>query len=181
MHRFTLRGATALATGLLGGAFAAAPSVAQTAPQQQPTASEVVVVTATRREEDVQDVPITISAIGEEEIDAQGIKTAADLVRNIPGLNTVANPGGAQQTFSVRGIVAATGSATTSIYLDETNLTKRNNGGVAQNNGVVIPLLYDLDRVEVLKGPQGTLFGGSSQGGTVRFITPRPDLDDFSV
>ena len=138
-------------------------------------------VTATRREEDVQDIPLTVAALGQDDLDEQGIKSAADLVRSIPGLNTSANPGGAQQTFSVRGIVAATGAATTSVYLDETNLTKRNNGGVSQNNGVVIPLLYDLDRVEVLKGPQGTLFGGSSQGGTVRFITPRPDLNDFSA
>src|SRR6185503_1514510 len=55
--------------------------------------------------------------------------------------------------------------ATTNVYLDDTNISKRANGGVAQNNGVVVPLLYDLERVEVLKGPQGTLYGGSSEGG----------------
>ena len=49
-----------------------------------------------------------------------------------------------------------------------------------QNNGVIAPLLYDLARVEVLKGPQGTLFGGSSEGGTVRFITPLPSLTEYS-
>ncbi|MDP3737678.1 MAG: TonB-dependent receptor [Hyphomonadaceae bacterium] len=183
MTRITLRGATALATGLFGGIFAASPAFGQAADQaaEESKTREVVVVTATRREEDVQDIPLTIAAIGQDQIDELGIKNAADLVRVIPGLNTVANAGGAQQTFSVRGIVAATGAATTSVYLDETNLTKRNNGGVAQNNGVTIPLLYDLERVEVLKGPQGTLFGGSSQGGTIRFITPRPDLDEFSA
>jgi len=182
MTRITLKRATALATGLFGGVFAASPAFAQAADQAaaEEQKRDVIVVTATRREEDVQDIPITIAALGQEQLDEQGIKSAADLVRSIPGLNTSANAGGAQQTFSVRGIVAATGAATTSVYLDETNLTKRNNGGVAQNNGVIIPLLYDLDRVEVLKGPQGTLFGGSSQGGTVRFITPRPDLDEYS-
>jgi outer membrane receptor protein involved in Fe transport len=183
MTRLTLKRATALATGLFGGVFATSPAFAQAADQaaDEQKTRDIIVVTATRREEDVQDIPLTIAAIGQEQLDEQGIKNAADLVRSVPGLNTVANPGGAQQTFSVRGIVAATGAATTSVYLDETNLTKRNNGGVAQNNGVTIPLLYDLDRVEVLKGPQGTLFGGSSQGGTVRFITPRPDLDEYSA
>ena len=101
-------------------------------------------------------------------------------MRAVPGLATVANPGGAQQTFSIRGIVGGTGAATTSVYLDDTNLTKRANGGVAQNNGVIAPLLYDLERVEVLKGPQGTLFGGSSEGGTVRYITPLPSLTEYS-
>jgi iron complex outermembrane recepter protein len=181
MAKMNLRRATALATTLVGGIFGAAPSFAQAAEEQPQAREDVVVVTATRREEDVQDIPLTIAALGQDELDEQGIKSAADLVRSIPGLNTNANPGGAQQTFSVRGIVAATGAATTSVYLDETNLTKRNNGGVSQNNGVIIPLLYDLERVEVLKGPQGTLFGGSSQGGTVRFITPRPDLDEYSA
>src|SRR5581483_10068677 len=90
------------------------------------------------------------------------------------------NPGGGQQTLSIRGIVGATGAATTSVYLDDVNLTKRANGGVAQNNGVVTPILYDLARVEVLKGPQGTLYGGSSEGGTLRFITPEPGLTSFS-
>jgi iron complex outermembrane recepter protein len=181
MAKMNLRRATALATTLVGGIFGVAPSFAQAAEEQPQAREDVVVVTATRREEDVQDIPLTIAALGQDDLDEQGIKSAADLVRSIPGLNTSANPGGVQQTFSVRGIVAATGAATTSVYLDETNLTKRNNGGVSQNNGVIIPLLYDLDRVEVLKGPQGTLFGGSSQGGTVRFITPRPDLDEFSA
>ena len=116
----------------------------------------------------------------QETLDQEGIKTAADLTRIVPSLNTVANPGGGQQTFSIRGIVGSTGAATTSVYLDDVNLTKRANGGVAQNNGVLIPILYDLARVEVLKGPQGTLFGGSSEGGTIRFITPTPSLTDYS-
>ncbi|MEO7569695.1 MAG: TonB-dependent receptor, partial [Croceibacterium sp.] len=63
---------------------------------------------------------------------------------------------------------------------DDTSMTKRANSGVSQNNGVVLPLLYDLDRIEVLKGPQGTLYGGSSQGGTIRYLTPLPNLHDFS-
>jgi len=139
-----------------------------------------VSITATRVIDTVNRVPISIQAVTQENMDRQGIKSAADLVRAVPGLASVGNPGGAQQTFSIRGIVGGNGAATTSVYLDDTNLTKRANGGAAQNNGVITPLLYDLERVEVLKGPQGTLYGGSSQGGTVRFITPLPNLTGYS-
>ena len=140
---------------------------------------EEITVTATRQSDTVNRVPLSITAVTQDLVDQQGVKSAADLTRVVPGLNVVGNAGGAQQTFSIRGIVGTTGAATTSVYLDDTNLTKRANGGVSQNNGVVLPLLYDLSRVEVLKGPQGTLFGGSSQGGTVRYITPTPSLTEF--
>ena len=163
----------------IAGAVALVMS-AQAGAQESKDLLEEVTVTATRQVETVNRVPISIQAVTQDNLDRQGIKNAADLVRAVPGLATVPNPGGAQQTFSIRGIVGGTGAATTSVYLDDTNLTKRANGGVAQNNGVIAPLLYDLQRVEVLKGPQGTLYGGSSQGGTVRYITPLPSLTDFS-
>jgi outer membrane receptor protein involved in Fe transport len=83
-------------------------------------------------------------------------------------------------TFAIRGIVGGTGAATTGVYLDDVSLTKRANNGVQQNNGAPLPALFDLERVEVLKGPQGTLYGGSSEGGTVRFITPTPSLTTYS-
>ena len=171
------RGIHRIAVAVCGALCASVGVAAETA---APDALQEIVVTATRREDVVNRVPITISAVTQESLDQQGIKTAADLARIVPSLNTVANPGGGQQTFSIRGIVGSTGAATTSVYLDDVNLTKRANGGVAQNNGVLTPILYDLARVEVLKGPQGTLFGGSSEGGTVRFITPTPSLTDFS-
>ena len=148
--------------------------------QDEPGALQEVVVTATRREDVASRIPMTLSAVTQQGLDEQGIKTTADLTRFVPSLNTVANPGGGQQTLSIRGIVGATGAATTSVYLDDVNITKRANGGVAQNNGVVTPILYDLARVEILKGPQGTLYGGSSEGGTVRFISPTPSLAEFS-
>jgi outer membrane receptor protein involved in Fe transport len=171
MHRLGYTGvAGAVALALAGQASA----------QSSTDILEEVTVTATRQIETVNRVPISIQAVTQDNLDRQGIKNSADLVRAVPGLATVTNPGGAQQTFSIRGIVGGTGAATTSVYLDDTNLTKRANGGVAQNNGVIAPLLYDLERVEVLKGPQGTLYGGSSQGGTVRYITPTPSLTEFS-
>jgi outer membrane receptor protein involved in Fe transport len=146
------------------------------------TGLEEIVVTATRQTNTVNRVPLSIAAFSQENLDQQGIKNAADIIRLVPGLsvnqNNNASPG--VMTFSIRGIVGGTGSATTGTYLDDTNLAKRANNGVNQNNGAPSPILFDLERVEVLKGPQGTLYGGSSQGGTVRFITPNPSLTTYS-
>jgi iron complex outermembrane recepter protein len=140
---------------------------------------EEVKVTATRVTETANRVPMSIAAVTQATMDQIGIKTASDLTQVVPGL-TLVNQTAGVATFAIRGIVATTGAATTGIYLDDTALTKRNNPGVSQNNGAPLPLLFDLQRVEVLKGPQGTLYGGSSQGGTIRFITPAPNLTTYS-
>src|SRR5690606_38272137 len=66
-------------------------------------------------------------------------------------------------------------------YLDETPLHKRAAAGFGSQNGTPVPPLFDLQRVEVLRGPQGTLFGGGSQGGTIRYIQPQPSLTDYSA
>jgi iron complex outermembrane recepter protein len=166
-----LTSACALSLGLVGIA---------NAQEAERLTLEEITVTATRQVDTVNRVPLSIQAVTQEHLDQQGIKNTADLVRAVPGLSTVQTVGGSQQTFSIRGIVGATGAATTGTYLDDTNLAKRSNGGIAQNNGVVVPLLYDLERVEVLKGPQGTLYGGSSEGGTVRYITGTPSLTEYS-
>lgn len=146
---------------------------------QEAVRLEEVVVTATRQSSNVNRVALTVAAVTAENLDQQGIKNATDLQKAIPALTLVGSQAGVG-TFAIRGIVATTGAATTGVYLDDTALTKRNNAGVAQNNGAPLPTLFDLERVEVLKGPQGTLYGGSSQGGTIRFITPTPSLVGYS-
>lgn len=175
----------ALFAGVALSSLAATAALAQTSSAQttsaQPTqALEEVVVTATRQSDSVNRVALSIAAVTQQTLDQQGIKQSTDLVRTVPGLTTtnVAQPGLA--TFAIRGIVANVGAATTGIYLDDTSLTRRNNAGVSQNPGAAQPVLFDLARVEVLKGPQGTLYGGSSEGGTIRFITPGPSLTAFS-
>ena len=168
---FVSAAASALAAGQ---AFAQAPAPSSGGGQ----ALEEVVVTATRQTSTVNKVPLSIAAVTQQTIDQQGLKQATDLVRTVPGL-TLAAGAPAQTglaTFAIRGIVASVGAATTGVYLDDTSLTRRNNAGVNQNPGAAQPVLYDLARVEVLKGPQGTLYGGSSEGGTVRYITPLPSL-----
>ena len=172
---------------LFAGASALVLAASEAQAQQQAADAvglEEVVVTATRQTNTVNRVPLSIAAVTQRTLDEQGIKQAQDLVRVVPGLNLTAGEGrGAASTsgnFSIRGVSASVGAATTGVYLDDVSLTKRANAGTAQLNGAPLPILFDLDRVEVLKGPQGTLYGGSSQGGAIRFITPAPSLTRFS-
>jgi outer membrane receptor protein involved in Fe transport len=164
--------------GMTTGMALFATGVAAQAPGDS-SGLEEVQVTATRVTETANRIPMSISAVTQQTLDQIGIKSASDLAQVVPAL-TLVNQTAGVATFAIRGIVATTGAATTGVYLDDTALTKRNNPGVSQNNGAPLPLLFDLQRVEVLKGPQGTLYGGSSQGGTIRFITPTPSLTKYS-
>jgi iron complex outermembrane receptor protein len=141
---------------------------------------ENIVVTATRREETVQNVPISINALGAEELAAGGITSIEDVARMTPGLQ-FAIPNGfsaAFTTIAMRGLNTNTGPPTVGVYLDETTVSSRLSG--TANQGNVYPYSFDLDRVEVLRGPQGTLFGAGSEAGAVRFISKQPSLTDFS-
>jgi iron complex outermembrane receptor protein len=170
-----------LAGAAFGAMTGAGPAFAQVPAAPATSALEEVVVTATRRSDTVNRVSLSVAAVTQKNLDQQGVKQAIDIVRLVPGLSIAggnSTPG--LGTFAIRGIVGGTGAATTGIYLDDVSLTKRANNGVQQNNGAPLPALFDLERVEVLKGPQGTLYGGSSEGGTVRFITPTPSLTTYS-
>src|SRR5215469_10146814 len=177
-----------LTSAAIGDFMAAGPALAQapappsaSAPAPESHALEEVVVTATRQADTVNRVSLSVAAVTQKSLDAQGVKQAVDLVRLVPGLSIAggnSTPG--IGTYAIRGIVGGTGAATTGVYLDDVSLTKRANNGVQQNNGAPLPALFDMERVEVLKGPQGTLYGGSSEGGTVRFITPQPSLTTYS-
>lgn len=151
---------------------------AQTETRDQTTSVDDIVVTATRQASSINRVPLSISAMTQETMERQNITSASDLARSIPGLQ-VSNTGSnnAIQTITIRGVKPSSGAATTGVYLDDSPLTRR--GGPA-GSGTPMPVLFDLERVEVLRGPQGTLYGGGSQGGTVRFITPTPDLNEYS-
>jgi outer membrane receptor protein involved in Fe transport len=138
---------------------------------------EEVVVTATRVSDSVNRVPLAITAQTQRALDQQGIRTIADLEATVPSLRLTGSEGSGLATVSIRGIrqTSAT-AATTGFYLDETALQKRAAAGFGSQNGTPIPPLFDLERIEVLRGPQGTLFGGGSEGGTIRYIQPEPSL-----
>jgi iron complex outermembrane receptor protein len=135
-----------------------------------------IIVTARRTEESLSDVPISIAAYSQEALDEQGVRSIDDIASITPGVTLTRgdqrNAGAAN--IAIRGISSTAGSATTGIYIDDTPIQIRNIGFSAFTP---FPAVFDLQRVEVLRGPQGTLFGAGSQGGTVRFITQQPNLD----
>ena len=142
---------------------------ATTAPAA-PAALEEIVVTATRREENISRVPISITALSQETLDKKGIKDFKDVARFTPG---VAIDTSQTNQISIRGISSSGGSGTTGIYIDDVPIQLR---ALGFNSDDALLKIFDLDRVEVLRGPQGTLFGAGSEGGTVRYITVQPSL-----
>ena len=154
-------------------------SAVGTTAEAQSTIEEVV-VTATKREESLQDVPIAVSAITGEALEELGITNFSDYVLQLPGV-TAGGSGPGQNTIYIRGVASTTPNLTTAgvaglapnvaFYLDEQPL--------AQPGRNLDVYAADLQRIEVLSGPQGTLFGGSSQAGNVRLITNKPDTSEF--
>jgi len=141
---------------------------------------EEIVVTATRREERIKDIPVTVMAFSQEKLDSEGLHNIDDLARLSPGVNfqrngmsSAGNYNDEGSDINIRGVDSAAGTATTGIYVDDTPIQTRKIGFGSIN---AFPALFDLDRVEVLLGPQGTLFGAGAEGGVVRFIAPEPDL-----
>ena len=135
-----------------------------------------IVVTAQRRVEDVQRVPISVSVFDTASFDRFSIQDLADVANMTPGVDFLLN--GPKDRLTIRGIYANGGSATTAILIDDVPVQLR--VGIVNSMGAAIPKVFDLDRVEVLRGPQGTLFGSSAEGGAIRFITPEPSLTQYS-
>lgn len=152
---------------------------AEPAQSQQRLAVEEIVVTALKRATNVQDTPLAISAVSGSTLTAMGITDSASLARVSPGL-VVRESGLSGSRLTIRNIRAA-GEATVGLYYDETPVT--GSSGVNSYAGGTTPdiRLFDVDRVEVLRGPQGTLYGSSSMAGTVRLIFSKPDLNDVGA
>ncbi len=172
---------SALALAIVAGLMATGPLYAQdTAPadDDETKTLETVTVTAQGREQDILDVPYNISAVSGDAIEQANILDTAELMRNIPGIGVVDR--GARNSSVVSGIrirglnvdssalgdYAVSAASTVSTYIDRTPLFANF-------------LLSDIERVEVLRGPQGTLYGSGALGGAVRFILRQPDLDTF--
>jgi iron complex outermembrane recepter protein len=171
-----------LPVAMVGQLAFSALSVAATTEPEATTNNglEEIVVTATRRSERLQDVPISVLAFSQEKLDQQGLKSIDDLSRLSPGLNfqrngmsSAGNYNDEGSDINIRGVDSTAGTSTTGIYIDDTPIQTRHIGFGSIN---AFPALFDLDRVEVLRGPQGALFGAGAEGGVVRFISPEPDL-----
>jgi iron complex outermembrane recepter protein len=130
---------------------------------------ETVLVTAQKREERLIDVPMSVAAISGETLEQKGLNTISDIAHTVPSLS-VREAGPGQQLITIRGIGNGRGSSSlVGIYLDDAPLSSIPFSQVDLR-------VSDLERVEVLRGPQGTLWGEGSVGGTVRFITKQPEL-----
>ncbi len=170
--RVTTRSAKTFRTGVALAALLAPAAVAQ---PTQVAQIEEIIVTAQKREQRAVDVPIALTAVSAEFLDNLGIRELDDLSNFVPGLQVQLqspnNPG-----FVIRGLTSDTGSsqqeARVSVFVDGV-AASRARGAVSE--------LYDLDRVEVLKGPQGTLFGRGAQIGAVSVVTAKPVLGEVQV
>jgi iron complex outermembrane recepter protein len=160
-----------LASGLAGHVLA----------QEQPTESgglQEVVVTAQKREENLQDVPLQVTAISTEKLEDLRIQSFADYIKYLPNVGTQSFGPGFNQVY-MRGVASgdnvnhSASLPSVGIYLDEQPITTI--------VGALDVHVYDIARVEALAGPQGTLYGASSQSGTLRIITNKPDPSGFSA
>ena len=152
----------------LGPAGRASADAAAAAPAESGTGLQEVIVTAQRRAEALQDVPLSITALNSQALENRAATSFLDYASEVPGLafGYTGDGEATARTISIRGI---SGDNTTGFYIDETPVPDSIN-----------PRVVDVDRIEVLRGPQGTLYGARSMGGTVRMITLQPKLNEWS-
>ncbi len=147
----------------------------------QPILQEII-VTARKHEERMQDVALSITVIGSDEIERRGLSGMEDYLRSIPGVNEIDN-GALSNAIVIRGISTspefenANSGTTVASYFDEAPIT----GAAGYGQGGIDLRPVDIERIEVLRGPQGTAFGDASLGGTMRMIPVRPQLNAFSA
>jgi iron complex outermembrane receptor protein len=136
---------------------------------------EEVVVTAQKRTENVKDVPAAITVLSARRLETLGASQLDDYAGYVPGMvvNNQGTPG--QNRIIIRGIAAATGSATVGAYIDDSPLGSSSGSALGSLMGLDVNP-YDLERVEILRGPQGTLYGASTMGGLLKYVTRAPDL-----
>ncbi len=186
MSKYTSGASTGALAVAIASSVIAAPVMAQETPapaaQEREGGVGTIVVTAQRRSEDLQDVPVSVTAIGAEQLDELNIDTFEDYLEQIPTVTSGGN-GPGQSTIYIRGLASTTPNITVAgvaglapnvaLYLNDQPLSQP-----GRNLDVYAA---DLERIEVLSGPQGTLFGASSQAGVVRLITNKPDLSGYDA
>ncbi len=163
----------------LSFAMAAQPALAQEAAEAEATDDNIIIVTATKRDANLQDIPFSINAQTAADIQKSGATTLEDISRNVAGLS-IQNLGPGQSQVAIRGVSAG------QIVRDQPGV-KEQVGVYLDESVISLSLftpdldLFDLNRVETLRGPQGTLFGSGSIGGTIRYITNQPNLNELEA
>jgi outer membrane receptor protein involved in Fe transport len=137
---------------------------------------EEITVTSQKRKENVRKVPLSVTVLSGAQIRAAHIENFADLTRSVPNLSFSSQAGEGLSNLEIRGISSSAGTATVALYLDDVSLTTRN----LPTEGASEPRFLDISRIEVLRGPQSTLYGASALGGTLRYISNAPVMNQFS-
>ena len=170
--------AAALCISIAFSAPAAAQDAGGTQDQEQAEATPAplqdpdIVVTAQRREQLITDVPLSIQAFSGEQLEETGVSSLSELIDFIPGASEGRGNAAGIQSYQIRGVSSFLGDSTIGYYLDEAAYV------IPNRNYAPVARTFDVERVEVLRGPQGTLYGLGSMGGTIRFITADPDLKE---
>jgi outer membrane receptor protein involved in Fe transport len=138
--------------------------------------STEIIVTARKTGERIQDVPVTVTAVTAKALEERGAVDIKDILRTVPGMSNIGTERGLSR-YTIRGLSTFASSPTVGIYLDDVPLVTIS----TTFSGGYDPVFFDVARVEVLKGPQGTLYGGSAMGGAIKYISATPRLNQFSV
>jgi outer membrane receptor protein involved in Fe transport len=147
-------------------------------PEAEGAVLEEIVVTATKRKESIQKIPQAVTAVTAERLDELNAQTFDDYFRDVPGL-AVITPGPGKRDFSMRGV--SSGQISTSLNIDISTVSQYFDEIPVTASGFQMdPRLVDIDRIEVLRGPQGTYYGEGALGGMIRTITRKPVLNSFS-
>ena len=156
---------------------APAPAASQSiSPVTPDNALADIIVTANKRKERLQDVPTSISVIDGSQALANHILDYQDISRTVPGLSFAPQGQEGLDNLEIRGVSSTVGSQTVGVYLDDVPLLITNN-----YEGATTPKFLDFDNIEVLRGPQGTLYGAGSEGGTIRFVSNQPVIDKYEA
>jgi iron complex outermembrane receptor protein len=177
-----LRGALAISTALgfitIQAVAQQAPAAANapaTKPAAAPSAPEVIVVTARRRSERLQNVPISIKVYSQATLSNRNVATAEELATSTPSLSANTNYGSQNTTFAIRGFVQDTGTQpSVGTYFADVVSPRGGANALPVGDGLNAGSLFDLQNVQVLKGPQGTLFGLNTTGGAVLLVPQKP-------
>src|SRR5512140_4010 len=171
--------ALAVACACVGAARAAEPADTASADADAGRLSEVLVTARKRGEETAQSIPTAITAIGSAQLEAMGVKDFTDFANSVPG-PTFNDQGAGEKRYIIRGVFSP-GQEQVAVYYDEVPAPGIQSSTGDSGSQTPDLKLVDMDRIEVLKGPQGTTFGANSQTGVVRFITKKPSLTEVSA
>ncbi len=163
----------------IGALLSSTALFAQSAPDAatEDTAAADIIVTANRREQNIIDVPLSVTAISGDTLNRRGLTQIENFVSEVPGLS-IENTGRIGVRIILRGQNTGGAGATVATMFDDVVLSS---ASALSRGSVVTPNLdlYDIERIEVLRGPQGTLYGATAQGGLLKYVSRKPDLDSF--